>query len=698
MSLNTYFQAFYITLVCLWLLTLRLPKHKQQDYDKWLFIFFSALLVCYVVLRPFGVGLDDLSYLTWVDALSCATVHCGKLIQGERDKAWYSIIGILKSIYEDPRIDLFLTGFGLSLKLWVISRLCRLRLLALISYLSLFYIIHDITALRVSLAIAVYLFGINLLVSGQSFRGAILLLTNGLFHQQAYLSSLALLGCLRLSFKYSLMAAIALIPMLLLCIGIYPNNSTISIIYNIFGDKIFYFLGGFTQYSDSLKSLAHTDYFKGIRLIPIVAPPTLVLAIYMLKDLELERRLYLLSFLSIIIASLLLWIYAVHPIIQTRLWDFFLVPIVFIVGNIKLSPFKAIAIITLSTIYILKYTAINDLLLDQKNLIIESSNGGKISLITEGIPCDKDCSARFPEMTNIDIKAEAYEGYRFDKWLHGCSGEDPTCTLAIKNEDLLVDANFIAIVGVNVSVIGDGRVTSSQFDYECTIKCTITFDKLTQHPKSILLTPEADYGSHFVGWDGACKHNKHTCIIQATDVQTVIARFEKNKYNLAVRSMSGRVYSTPLGIDCRTGGGTCSGYFSDVTIFAEPAPGFRFSRWIGCLSNTHPICSISLTKSTKVIAEFIPDKTLTISHDKPAHDVKVVVSGPGKIFGLHNGIACHNSTTCHSLIKNNTALILTAVAKKGHYFVGWSGACAGREETICRVQVEGSLGVGAIFH
>jgi hypothetical protein len=39
---------------------------------------------------------------------------------------------------------------------------------------------------------------------------------------------------------------------------------------------------------------------------------------------------------------------------------------------------------------------------------------------------------------------------------------------------------------------------------------------------------------------------------------------------------------------------------------------------------------------------------------------------------------------------------VTAVPEEGHFFVGWSGACVGREVT-CKIPVSGAVGVGAGF-
>lgn len=92
-----------------------------------------------------------------------------------------------------------------------------------------------------------------------------------------------------------------------------------------------------------------------------------------------------------IIAALFLWGYAVVPEVQLRFWHFFLVPIVFVIGNVRLTRWKLAAILALSTIYLLKYTVMHDLLLDQRQVYFHPPVGGQIALQTSATACGEGC-------------------------------------------------------------------------------------------------------------------------------------------------------------------------------------------------------------------------------------------------------------------------------------------------------------------
>ena len=68
-------------------------------------------------------------------------------------------------------------------------------------------------------------------------------------------------------------------------------------------------------------------------------------------------------------------------------------------------------------------------------------------------------------------------------------------------------------------------------------------------------------------------------------------------------SGSGRVTSTPAGLDC---GATCSAQFAEgtaVALSAQPASGWALKNWTGACSGTSP-CIVTLTADTTVGAEF----------------------------------------------------------------------------------------------
>ena len=494
---------------------LTVPEKEQDRYDRWVFWGASLLLFVFTAFRPLGVGVDDLyGYAGVQPDRACPTFQCGQWIQGERDQGWYSLVGLLKSIYPHPQVVLWLAGLGLAVKLWVMDRLCRYRSLALLFYVACFYIIHDITALRVSLAISVCLFGFYWLVQGRFRSGAGLLAVNGFFHQQAFVAPLLMAGrWLPLTSRRVQLGL--LFPLVLLVIGIYP------------GDAILNWLMSFDSGKGVVKALfqGYEDFkvrgdYDHVRLWPVVAPPTLFLTAWLIADLsDRHRLLFQYTATSLSVAALFLWGYAVIPDVQLRFWHFFLVPIVFVIGNAQLTRWKLLAILTLSTVYLLKYTVMHDLLLDQRQVHWNKPAGGQIALQTPAITCGEDCGFNVTQGTAATLQATPDAGYRFAGWSGACAGADPVCTVAVE-DDMSIGAQFVKTVAVSAQWTGSGTLAAAG-QAPCLTACD-------WHPDvgiELALTATPAEGWRFAGWAGACAGTEPQCVLKPETDQAVAAAF-----------------------------------------------------------------------------------------------------------------------------------------------------------------------------
>lgn len=188
-----------------------------------------------------------------------------------------------------------------------------------------------------------------------------------------------------------------------------------------------------------------------------------------------------------------------------------------------------------------------------------------------------------------------------------------------------------------------------------------------------------------------------TCDLTVSAAVTVEPLFEPLPVfplSVSVKGV-GWVTSAPEGLDCQGGlliprdsAGTCAGRFAELTLTAKAGDGYRFRRWVGCAANAYPVCTTTLRRSTVIQAEFVP---------VPRHEVRVTVTGPGAVQGLVAGQSCTPSPrACRAMVMEGGEVVLTAVPEKGHFLVGWTEACAGRELT-CRVPVGGAVGVGVVF-
>lgn len=502
-----------LALICIGLEGFWLKQREILDF--WFFWSIGAVLIAFSALRPLGTGVDDIAgyaanfQFGWV----CPTVFCHTWIQGDRDQAWYSLIGLLKSISPSPRVQLFLVATSLGFKFWVISRLTYHRTLALLVYTACFYVIHDITALRVSVAISIYLGAFYALAQGDLLRGALGLTVNGFFHKQAFVAPLLLLGRWIPWTKRGSFFLVA--PMGLLIAGFYP------------GDKVFNWAMSVPGGANVVNALFGANYVAGklygsyddVRIWPLVALPTVLLATWLIRDLEPKFTLFKYSATSLLLAVLFLWGYAVIPEVQLRFWHFFLVPIVFVVGNARLNRLKLAAILILAGIYITKYTTLHDLLLDQRTLSATTQKGGTVGFITEGTFVD-DRTRNFSLGTKAEVRANPKEGFRFYRWAGDCEGIQPTCILEM-NKDREAEAHFIQTAKVSLESSGPGTVQSNQVGNPCTPNCVWTLDVGTE----LKLDANPAAGAHFQGWDGPCIDLELSCTFRVNQDTILHVRF-----------------------------------------------------------------------------------------------------------------------------------------------------------------------------
>jgi Divergent InlB B-repeat domain len=158
----------------------------------------------------------------------------------------------------------------------------------------------------------------------------------------------------------------------------------------------------------------------------------------------------------------------------------------------------------------------------------------------------------------------------------------------------------VGVPSVSVSIVGGGKVASSDRVIGCGSKCSASYDINAQ----VTLTASANSGSVFTGWTGACEGAGANCTLGVNEALTVTANFAP-LYNLVVKTAgSGSVVSAPSAIDC---GKTCSAKLTQgtrVTLTATPATGLKFNGWAGACSGTSLTCSVTVSKDTQVQANF----------------------------------------------------------------------------------------------
>ena len=158
----------------------------------------------------------------------------------------------------------------------------------------------------------------------------------------------------------------------------------------------------------------------------------------------------------------------------------------------------------------------------------------------------------------------------------------------------------VGVPSVTVGVSGGGKVSSADRLIACGSKCAASYEVNTQ----VTLTAEADSGSVFAGWTGACAGQQAICTLTVNEALSVRANFAPF-FKLVVKTAgSGSVTSSPAAIDC---GATCSAKVASgtrLTLTAAPAAGQKFTGWSGSCSGALLTCTVTVNKDTQVQANF----------------------------------------------------------------------------------------------
>lgn len=303
--------------------------------ENYVFWFFAIILILFCTVRPMGIGRDDQAYLE-ISQLKCAYFECFQLIQSSRDWIWHSLVGIIKSFESSARAPLLLSGIGAGIQLAIINRLCRHKLLALTLYIPLSFLIFDFTLLRAGLTLCCYFVGLYLIALSWRTLGSAALLSNYLVHAQGIFS----IGVLPFAWIAKFRFFVAMLFMgLLACIYLQwtPNGDQLSFLAR--GDSAPYWFqykaGGFNQ--ERLFPLADVVILLYLGFILIWKP-------HFREHTTIER--YALG--SILLAVFLAWFFAPIHAIQTRLFDFYVAPLVFLAGNVKLNRYTLFATLSLA--------------------------------------------------------------------------------------------------------------------------------------------------------------------------------------------------------------------------------------------------------------------------------------------------------------------------------------------------------------
>lgn len=348
--------ALLIVSVGLWVFEVRTGKVPSK-IEVTFFWAFGITMVAFAAFRPIGIARDDLGYVGIFESI-CPTLTCGKWLQGFRDTAWYSLVGFLKSFFPDPKVMLWIGAVGLLAKLAVIFSLSRRPLVVLLLYLGLFYQVQDLTAWRASLAISVFMIAIWLIARQRHYWHAWVLFACGMFHKQAFVAPLILVGVFFRKHKPFLIA-LCLVPVALLLLDIYPKLNLILSKMNWIVQEV-----AVNQGLDSYIALKNAGGYTGWRNAPIVVYPLILLTLWLwFKNTSDNDQLNAMLTGSLAMGCLFLWAFAYLPDAQVRFFEFFMVPTVLLAGARRLNLPELLGVVIVSGLFVAKYNVAHQLLI-----------------------------------------------------------------------------------------------------------------------------------------------------------------------------------------------------------------------------------------------------------------------------------------------------------------------------------------------
>ena len=157
--------------------------------------------------------------------------------------------------------------------------------------------------------------------------------------------------------------------------------------------------------------------------------------------------------------------------------------------------------------------------LQNETLSVSVTGSGSVASSPAGINCPSTCSASFVQGTQVTLTATPADGSGFEGWSGACSGFD-NCVVTM-NTAQSVTATFAQTqYTLNVSVAGNGTVTSSPAGISCPSLCTNNYASGT----SVMLTATPAGGATFNGWGGACSGNG-SCSVTMNSLESVTAMF-----------------------------------------------------------------------------------------------------------------------------------------------------------------------------
>ncbi|NQX59958.1 InlB B-repeat-containing protein [Paenibacillus qinlingensis] len=264
----------------------------------------------------------------------------------------------------------------------------------------------------------------------------------------------------------------------------------------------------------------------------------------------------------------------------------------------------------------------------------------------------------------LTLTAKGKPGYKFDHWSGDVSGTQSPVTVTMdtyKN----VTANYVTAAVYAITVNAEnGKVTQDNPDGNYSDGDMVT------------LTVEADYGYKFVGWSGDVTGTEASIQVTMNANKNITAQFVPlSQYSLSITSQNGIVKINPMKALYMEG--------EDVILTAVKNFGYKFSGWSGDFTGLTNPAIVNMDGNQQITANFtaVPTYPLAINATEGGN-VATAIDSPANVSG--------------GLYEEGALVTLTATAKPGFLFTGWSGDLLSSSNPM-KFSVDGSKTLTANF-
>jgi hypothetical protein len=336
-------------------------------------------------------------------------------------------------------------------------------------------------------------------------------------------------------------------------------------------------------------------------------------------------------------------------------------------------------------------------------LTVTVAGGGTGAVTSQplGISCPTvsgGCVQVFPVGTMVALTATPDPGLTFSGWSGACTNVAGPCVVTL-TASKTVAATF---AGSKLTVVttgtGSGIAVSAPGGISCGLDCVQAFAVNS----TVTVTATAFPGSSFTGWSGCGATSgigNVDCQVIMAAAKTITATFSSALLTVVKTGPgTGTVTGTAPGgnatsapINCGSVCTSSNALGTALVLTATPDQGSTFASWGGCTSMAGTTCSVTMTASRTVTANFTTAR-LTVARSGTGTGTVTGIANPPS--GTSVPISC--GTTCASNNATGTMLALTATPTADSSFTSWSG-CPSVSGNNCSVTMTAARTVTAVF-